>query len=147
MLRIAFRYGDSRLFARAVCWWRGGDSAHCEVLLGDSVLGGGWHECLSSSWLDGGVRVKWMPLPADKWRIYEVPFGSVEEARAWAWKHSGEGYDALGLLGFVIRRVKGLARDWFCSEVAAELMGLRDPWQFDLKLLEAVCARTGKSIQ
>lgn len=80
LVRVAFRYNDRRMFARLVCWLRGGDSAHCEVA---SVLTDtGLHHCVSSSWLDGGVRGKWMPLPADRWRVYEIEAATTADADA-----------------------------------------------------------------
>jgi hypothetical protein len=145
MLRVAFRYGDSRLFARAVCWFRGGDAAHCEAVP-EWDTATGEHTCISSSFLDGGVRLKRMPLPADKWRIYEV---EVEAVRAWGWffEHRGEGYDSLGLFGFVWRPIRGWARKWFCSEAVAAIMLLDKPESFDLVLLESVCNRFGRRVQ
>lgn len=139
MIRVAFRYGDSRLFARLVCLFQGGDSAHCEVSIRRVA---DVHECVSASWIDGGVRVKQMPLPASKWRIYRVD-GAPETATAWAAKHSGAPYDWLGLLGFFVRRIPGFSNAWFCSESAADIMGLTDPHRYDLALLESVCARYG----
>lgn len=143
MIRIAFRYGDTRLFARLVCLFQGGDSAHCEVSVRQVA---DVHECISASWMDGGVRAKTMPLPADKWRIYEVP-GDPMAAIAWLHAHDGSPYDSLGLLGFIWRRIKGWRGAWFCSEVAAEILGLTDPWRYDLALLESVCIKLGRRTQ
>lgn len=143
MIQVAFRFADSRLFARLVCLLQGGDSAHCEVVV-RSVAD--VHECISASYLDGGVRSKTMPLPAAKWRIYDVP-GDPEGARAWLRKHEDQPYDLLGLLGFVIRRVRGRGDAWFCSEAAAAMLGVRDPWRYDVALLESVCAKLGTRTQ
>jgi hypothetical protein len=65
----------------------------------------------------------------------------------WAKENNGAPYDILGLLGFVIRRVKGWRNAWFCSEVAANGLGLPAPWRYDLNLLESVCIRFGKKVQ
>lgn len=143
MIRIAFRFSDPRLFARLVCLVQGGDSAHCEVVV-DSV--GDVHECISASFVDGGVRAKRMSLPPSRWRIYEVP-GDVAAARLWLSINEGAPYDALGLAGFVIRRIKGWTGAWFCSEAAADILGLRDPWRFDLALLESFCEHLGERVQ
>ena len=143
MIRVAFRYGDTRFFARAVCLLQGGDSAHCEVVA-RSVAD--VHECISASFLDKGVRMKPMPLPPDKWRVYELP-GDPATARAWLALHDGQPYDLLGLAGFVVRRVRGRSKAWFCSEAAADMLGLRDPHRYDLALLESVCARLGTRTQ
>lgn len=144
MIRIAFRYNDPRIFARLVCLLQGGDSAHCEVSgewLGDQ------HKCVSASFLDKGVRRKWIDMPASKWRIYEFAGATPDDVEAYLSANDGEGYDWLGLMGFVIRRIKGFARRKFCSEVGADIMGLPDPWRYDLALLESVCARFGRRIQ
>jgi len=143
VIRVAFRYGDRRPFARFVCLVQGGDVAHCEVAWS---WVGQEHECVSSSFLDGGVRNKSIALPPEKWRIYEMPGGLVAVAD-WVARHQGEGYDVLGLLGFVFRRIKGWTKRWFCSEAAADMLGLPDPWRYDLALLESVCRRFGTRIQ
>lgn len=142
MIRIAFRYNDRRPLARLICLVQGGDSAHCEVSW--SWLGY-THECVSASWVDGGVRGKEIEMPPEKWRIYELP-GSPELVKGWLDVNQGAPYDFLGLLGFVVRRIKGRRRAWFCSEVAAELIGLPDPHRYDPALVEGVCARIGRRV-
>lgn len=142
-LQIAFRYGDRRWFARLVCAIQGGDSAHCEMSV---YRDRDQHHCISASFLDDGVRFKVMPLPAAKWRIYEMPQDSTG-AIEWLRAHDRDGYDWLGLLGFIVRRIRGQGDRRFCSEAAAEVLGLRDPWRYDLTLLESVCARFGRRVQ
>lgn len=142
MIRVAFRYKDPRFFSRAVCLLQGGDSAHCEIA---------WkwendtHICVSASFLDGGVRTKSINMSKEKWRIYEMQ-GSPELVRAWLFRNEGAPYDVLGLMGFIFRRIKGWRNAWFCSEVAAEVLGLPDPWRYDLNLLESICIRYGTRV-
>lgn len=138
MIKIAFRYGDTRLFSRLVCWWSGGDSAHCEVVTSRGA-------CISASWLDGGVREKTMPLPPEKWRIYEID--AALDPAGWLELNRGAGYDWLGLLSFVIARWRVSTTRWFCSEVAAHILGLPEPARYDLVTLESVCARYGRRVQ
>lgn len=150
MLRLAFRFNDRRLFARLVCLIQGGDTAHCEVVLGESSGAAGGYRCASASWLDGGVRFKVLALPAEKWRVYELadPSGlQSSAAHGWFMRHHGDRYDWLGLLGFVVRRLKGFQRRWFCSEACAAALGLGDPYRFDPATLEAVAQRVGQRIQ
>ena len=142
MIRIAFRYGDSRIFARLVCLLQGGDSAHCEVAY---AWAGRVHQCVSASFLDGGVRQKTLALDPAKWRVYEAE-GEPTEVLAWLRRHDAERYDWLGLLGFAIRRIKGWSNRKFCSEACADILGLPDPYRYDLALLESVCARYGKRV-
>lgn len=136
MIRICFRYDDPQLFARLVCLLRGGDSAHCETAhrwVGDV------YDCVSSSWMDGGVRGKIIEMPHQKWRVYEVP-GSPDDVRRWLVDHAGEKYDWLGLFGFVLPfRIPGFLRRWFCAESSADHMWLPRPVIWDLVLLESVC--------
>lgn len=144
MVRVAFRYGDRRLFARLVCLLRGGDSAHCEVAYTKPDEAGQFF-CVSSSWLDGGVRSKSMPLPPEKWRAYEIEADSG--LLTWVTFHDGAGYDVLGLLGIVFPPVGHRRKRWFCSEAAADILGLREPHIYDLRTLESVCARYGRRVQ
>lgn len=137
MIRICLRHSDPRLFARSVCFIRGGDVAHAEVA---------WrwvadvHECVSATWREG-VRGIVLPMPASKWRIYEVP-GEPADVEKWAKEHDGEHYDWPAYFGFTaFRRLKGLLRWWFCFEIAALHAGLRAPHRFDGFDLETVLLR------
>lgn len=142
LIRVAFRYGDSRPFARLVCWWTRHDAAHCEVAW---AWDGERHECVSSSWLDGGVRGKSIDMPPSKWRIYEVD--AKHDPREWLKKRKGWLYDWLGLFGFVWRRIKGFMRRMFCSEACMDILGVPDPWRFDPAAAEAVVAAHGRRVQ
>lgn len=140
---IAFRYGDDRPLARLIVWWQRSDASHCEAIIRATAVG--WL-CVSSSWLGDGVRVKDMPLPADRWRIYYVPGGSLPDA--WAAEHAGEGYDWLAVVGIYLRpTTRGSRRRWYCAEVCAELLGLVESWRWDVASLEAVCRRFGVRLQ
>ena len=143
MIRIAFRYDDKRIFARLVCLVQGGDSAHCEVA---DDWNDGNYDCVSASWLDGGVRSKIITMTPEKWRIYELPIDN-DRVIEWYAVNKGMPYDSLGLLGFFIRRISGIRKAWFCSEVAADIIGLSEPHRYDLALLESVCARFGTRVQ
>lgn len=144
-MRVAFRFSDRRLLARLVAWWQRSDVSHCEVIV-RSV--GDVHECLSASWVDRGVRIKRMPLPADKWRVYEiVPGNSVTPAQWWV-QHAGARYDWLALFGLVLRpTTKGREHRWYCEEVAADLAGFDEPWRYDVAGFEMYCRRQGVRLQ
>lgn len=143
VVRVAFRYGDTRIFARLVCWWRGGDSAHCEIATPYSPYIGYYHDCVSSSFLDGGVRKKVIALRPEKWRVYEIPTTQWSEVEKWLEANKGAGYDWAGLFGFIIPRINGWAKRKFCSEALAEILGFTKPNKFDLVLLESVVQRLG----
>ncbi len=141
-IRVCFRYDDARLFARLVCAVRGGDSAHCEVAhRWDGVL----HDCVSSSWLDGGVRGKQIEMPAAKWRIYEGD-GDPEAVRRWLIAHDGEGYGLLRMLRFAMGLRINVGGP-VCSGACAAMVGLPESRLFEPRTLEAVCARFMRRIQ
>lgn len=140
---IAFRYGDDRALARLLAWWQRSDVSHCEAVIRQHAGGG---LCVSASWVDGGVRVAQIPMPADKWRIYDVPGGALPDQ--WAAGHVGDGYDWLALIGIYLRpATRGSRRRWYCAEVCAELLGLVESWRWDVASLEAVCRRFGVRLQ
>ena len=132
-IRVCFRYGDRRLFARLVTLVQGSDTAHCEAA---RAWTGDVHECVSSSWLDGGVRGKTIEMPAGKWRIYEVD--AAIDPLVYLSQHDGDGYDWLGLLGFVIRTSAASAagdsaarrwpRSWACATRGASTPRRWRPW-------------------
>lgn len=144
MIRVAFRYGDNRLFSVLAGFFQRHDSAHCEVAYH-------WHNedhlCVSASFMDDGVREKQISMPANKWRIYEL---DEDPSKVLVYLHDNKGkkYDVLGLFGFIItRRITGSSKRKFCSEVFAEIIGLLDPWRYDLALAESYCAKVGRRVQ
>lgn len=143
MLRVAIRVGDTRIFARVIHAWDRTDASHCEV---STHWRGTLHSCMSASMLDDGVRAKAILLSDAKWRVYEVP-GSAEAARVWFAEHEGDRYDVLGLLGFVLRPIKGWLRAFFCSEACAAMLGLAEPWRYSPRLLELYCIAVGRRIK
>ena len=78
------RIGDAltRFFTR-------GKYSHCEI----AVKNGSEFDCYSSSIRDGGVRVKTMPLPSEKWDLIELP--DTENVKIVFEKTRGKKYDWL----------------------------------------------------
>lgn len=137
-MQVAFYKGRKRLFNRLTAWWLRGPYSHCELILGTDAQGRAI--CASSSFMDKGVRVKHMALNPAHWDVIEVG-GSVAYARDWLQAHNGQGYDLLGLAGFVAR-VLGHDKDqWVCSEAVAAMLGLPDAWRFDPCSLWAALSR------
>lgn len=101
---------------------------------------------MSASMLDGGVRAKTIQLSGEKWRVYEMPHDHVT-ALAWFIEHNGDRYDLIGLLGFVIRPIKGWMRSFFCSEACACMLGLPEAWRYSPRNLELYCQAVGKRIE
>jgi hypothetical protein len=140
-MKLAFykgtRSGLPGLANRLVRWWTGGPYSHVELVLEHEP-----HElalCASSSFMDGGVRLKWIELHPARWDVVDLgSFGNAELARGWFIRRAGQGYDVLGLAGFIWRRRDGSRRRWTCSEACAAALGLPEPWRFCPNTLRAV---------
>ena len=148
-MQIAFYRGTkpglAGVFNRAVRWWTNGPYSHCELVV--SMLPGGQAQCWSSANLDGGVRQKVIVLDPAHWDLLEVPWVGVLAAVDWFWRHEGDGYDTLGLFGFVGRRGDGDQGKWFCSEAVAAALGFEDPWRYDPNTLAAVIHSMGRLVR
>ena len=127
-MQVAFYKGRKRLFNRITAWWLRGNYSHCELILGADP--NGLAICASSSMMDGGVRVKHMRLDPAHWDVIEVR-GSIDVAWVWLRAHEGEGYDYLGLIGFIVRVLRQSKSRWVCSEAVAAMLGIPDAWRFD----------------
>ena len=103
----------------------GSPYSHCELAV---PHGNGQYDCCSSSIRDGGVRVKGMPLPSEKWDLIPVDV-SPEQVYAALVATIGAKYDWLGATG-VIARWRHDKRKWFCSEWCAMALGLANPERF-----------------
>ena len=103
----------------------GSPYSHCELAV---AHGNGQYDCCSSSIRDGGVRVKGMPLPSEKWDLIPVDV-SPEQVYAALVATIGAKYDWLGATG-VIARWRHDKRKYFCSEWCAMALGLANPERF-----------------
>ena len=79
-----------------------GRYSHCEIAVRlPETADGQEYECYSASIRDGGVRLKTMPLPADKWDLIALPDNMGGRlATLWA-QTQGQGYDLPGAFGVV----------------------------------------------
>lgn len=133
-MKIAFYKGKKRIFNLLTSWWLRGRYSHCELILRENPNGSCL--CVSSSFMDGGVRSKEIFLDPDHWDILEIE-GDVVYAQKWFDSHKGQPYDVLGLVGFIFRVLGQSKSRWFCSEAIAEMLGLLDSWRFDPCVLYA----------
>lgn len=124
--------------------------SHCEIAVpvaGSDRL----FDCYSSSFRDGGVRCKRMPLPVDKWDLIELATPNLRFGRLGAlWAETkGRPYDLTGALCVktIFRKIwlKESADKWFCSEWCAEVMGEPMPSLCSPGDL-AVFAKQGKAV-
>jgi len=131
----AVRPGIQGVFNIIVRWWTNGPYSHCEAVLATGPDGAS--ECASSSFLDGGVRIKSIKLDSDHWDFLEVQ-ANPAQVRAWFAERVGLPYDLVGLLRFVGPRGDGDKARWYCSEAVCAALGWSEPWRFDPNTFAAV---------
>lgn len=85
-------------------------------------------KCWSSSTYDGGVRYKYIDTYTGHWDTIPLKFQVSEQLFL---QEQGKSYDYIGLIGTVIK-VPWFSRQrkWFCSEIIAESLGLKDSWKY-----------------
>ncbi len=92
--------------------------------------------CYSASGVDGGVRCKRMQLSADRWDIVSLPWVSLETVLACYEEAKDRKYDYFGVSRFALPFATREHPDRdFCSEYAARVVGLADPWRFSPQCL------------
>jgi hypothetical protein len=144
-MKVAFYKAKTRLFNRLVSWWLRGPYSHCELVVWTNPQG--LSLCISSSYMDGGVRSKWIALDPDHWDLVPV-VGSTARAMVWLAAQKDAGYDVPGLLGFVWRRVEDDQAKWFCSEAVAAMLGFVEAWRMDpMTLWVALAAAANQATQ
>lgn len=125
------------LVNRAIRFFTKSIYSHSEICFGDPFAGP--VNCLSSTGLEGGVRIKCMQLNPGKWDLIALP--SVDESAAWNFlaDNIGRPYDLLGCVRSVLPFVSGEhPRKWFCSEVCAAIIGHAEPWRLHPGVLHIV---------
>lgn len=116
--------------------------SHCEIAVVDEVNQYPPHitcadntpaptvyACYSSSFRDGGVRRKLMPLPPEKWDFIELPENAAAAAQELYGYTVTKGYDIIGMLAVLFCNIHSKSR-WFCSEWCAQALGLPDPHNY-----------------
>lgn len=139
---VAFYKGRKRLFNRFVSWWTSGPYSHCEAVIELGHGASGTVLCLSSSWMDKGVRPKVMALDPAHWDIIDVPSVDVTGVLRWFNDHDKDDYDLPGLLSTSLPIRHGRRR-WFCSEAVGAAIGLKEPWRFDPNSFARICEALG----
>lgn len=127
-MRLAFYRGRRSWRDRLVAWWTGGPFSHVELVVTESE---GSFLCYSASPIDGGVRYRWMRLPARDWVIVDLDhrFCPVR-AISWFSERMGAQYDLVGVLGRAFGFVPGRHDRYFCSEAVASALGFSEAWRY-----------------
>jgi len=123
-LIIALYKAQDHLFNKAVAWWTKGLYSHTELIFSNGMSG-------SSSFRDGGVRVKKIAYKPEKWDFIVLPHGWHEGvAKDWFAYHAGEGYDNMGIVGHVWPPTPDTKDRWVCSEAVLAALGYEESWRF-----------------
>lgn len=136
-MKVAFYKGKKRLFNKLTSWWLRGEYSHCELVLEEFDKGS---LCVSSSFMDGGVRIKVIKLDPSNWDIIDVDT-DYYYINDWLIKNEHAKYDTLGLFSFLARVFKQDKTRWFCSEAVADMLKFEDSWRFDPCNLYAALSR------
>jgi len=124
-VKAAFYKGKRRLFNRLVSWWDMGPYSHMEIVFDDQTAA-------SSSFMDGGVRIKSIQFDDSRWDFIELPRELFAEdiSRDWFKSHLGFRYDFFGLIRFAIDAIPDRKSKYFCSEACLESLGISEAWRF-----------------
>jgi hypothetical protein len=141
--------GPARIVGAVIRWVTRSEFSHCEIAKQVPLSGAPGQpsfECFSASALDGGVRSKCMPLPAERWHLTPLPSEVAERARELHKAQEAAAYDWWGVarFGAAVLFRKEHPQRWFCSEFCAAAMGLPDPWRWtpaDLKIIAELLAQ------
>jgi hypothetical protein len=116
-VQLALRKHDTRLSAKAICWWTGSIYSHCELVV-EGV-------CYSSSAMDGGVRAKVINLDPSKWDVIELPWADPQRVKGYFAKTDGHTYGYVSMVtSQMLNRNQADIGSQFCSEWCANALGL-----------------------
>ena len=121
--------GWQGLINRGIRWLTKSQYSHSEVCVGNPFESA--VPCLSSSGVDGGVRVKVMQLSPEKWDIVPMPWICAQDVHDFYEREKGSGYDFAGCARFLLPwLISPSARRWFSTETVAAVAGYPEPWRF-----------------
>jgi hypothetical protein len=119
--------------------------SHSEICFGDPFASP--VDCLTSTGLEGGVRIKRMMLNPAKWDLVALHNVSESDARNFFLENYGCPYDLTGTVRTVLPFVgREHPSRWFCSEVCAAVMGLSEPWRMHPGVLHSVAIHQNKNM-
>lgn len=135
MFRAAFyrgtRPGLAGLYNRLSRWLDHGPYSHAELIFSNGMSA-------SASFMDRGVRIKYIGYTSGDWDFVTLPDRLEVGARRWFTEHRGARYDLMGNLNAAFGFVPHSPDKWFCSEAVAEALGLLESWRYKPNGLAAV---------
>lgn len=128
------RPGINGIYNLLIKGWTRGKYSHVEIVFSDGTSA-------SSSFLDGGVRFKYIDFSGGNWDLLKLDQFDELSARRWFAQHDGQRYDLFGVGRFIVGFVGETKKRWFCSEAVAEALGFKDSWRFEPNILAAVLTK------
>ena len=132
LVRLALYKGKGQVGNALIRAWTRSPYSHCEL-----VIEGMW---LSSTVMDGGVRLKYMDPHPGSWDFIDLPWTEADRVLEYFDKTEGQRY---GWLDLIRSQVFNTACDErgaaFCSEWCAAALGLPNPSSYSPKTLGALC--------
>ncbi|WP_343560424.1 hypothetical protein [Kiloniella sp. b19] len=129
MTYLAFYKGTGKWWNKLIRLWTRGPYSHCEIVTSKPNSWRKTAQSLSASEWDGGVRKKTIDFTTDNWDLIPVAIDCDRLSQAKG--EIGAKYDWVGIL---FSQILPLSREhpdkWFCSELAAFVIGLPDPHHF-----------------
>jgi hypothetical protein len=116
------RPGLPGVYNRLVRGWERGPYSHCELLFSD---GRSW----SASFMDHGVRWKFIDYDDANWDTVILPKHMEKAALLWFLAHEGESYDLMGNLHLVIGFLPESRGKKFCSEALMASLDMDQAWR------------------
>ena len=128
--------GAFGLFNRITRFFTKGPYSHSELCIGSPFDGDVL--CISSDPI-GGVRGKVMSLSRDEYDLLPLPTVYAQQALNFLNDNRGAPYDAIGCIRSVLPFVgREHPTKFFCSEVAATIIGFTEPWRMHPNALHMV---------
>lgn len=137
-MRAAFykgtRPGLVGLYNRLVRFWTRGKYSHVEL-----VFSGGMS--VSSSYMDGGVRIKRIEFNTKHWDFIELPQELEYDAAVWFSRNQGKAYDFWSVLRFWQGWLPQGKDKYQCAEAVMAALGYTDAWRFEPNSVASVLRR------
>jgi hypothetical protein len=102
----------------------------------------GWSA--SSSFIDGGVRFKFIRYDPANWDFIELPASVELKARQWFEQHEGAKYSLAGQFRFFLGFVRPNPHAWYCSDACVAALGFADSFRFAPNISYAVLSKMKK---
>jgi hypothetical protein len=114
-----------------------GQYSHSEICIGNPFFAQAL--CITSAGTEGGVKARRLRFKEDEWDITILNKVTPEQVTLWYQQNAGAKYDFIGVVRFMIPFVSNESKKkWFCSEAAASIIGMVEPWRYDPSTLHAV---------